>query len=395
MISHVAPLFIAATSGVVSVAILGSLLRAGIPGLTRWLSANLLAAGALIFLAFQGHMPGGMCLAITTAVLIYAVLLVLQGCRQFFGLRPFHYAELAAYVVLLACVVQWTTITPNANIRIMLVSPFLAYARLSFAWIVWHYRPQHRPRYAYNFVFWTALVEAAIHAARGLAFGLGWEHQTAAVISPTPTNDIFAAMVVLATPCLSVGIVMLAHDRMAERMERLATVDELTGALARRAFFVLAQQRFDAALRDRTVLSVAILDLDRFKTFNDEHGHATGDAVLKTFAGVAIRALGRDDLFGRLGGEEFAIVFRATSQADAAQWLDKLRGAVAASPVTVPDGERVCTFSAGVSELQRDDTLARLMARADAAQYAAKAMGRNRVVIAADTAGSGSALNAV
>src|SRR5262249_39632348 len=152
---------------------------------------------------FQGHMPDGVSLLITTAALTYAVLLVLQGCRQFFGLRPSHYAEFAVYGVLLACIVQWTAITPNANIRIAVVSPFLAYARLSFAWIVWRHRPWHRPRYAYDFVFWTALIEAAIHTVRGLAFGFGWEHQTAAVISPTPTNDIFAAMVILATPCLS------------------------------------------------------------------------------------------------------------------------------------------------------------------------------------------------
>ncbi|CAB3746266.1 GGDEF domain-containing protein [Paraburkholderia humisilvae] len=395
MISHVAPLFVAATSGVVSVAILGSLLRAGIPGLARWLSANILTAGAFIFLAFQGRMPDGVSLLITTAVITYAVLLVLQGCRQFFGLRASHYRELAIYVALLACVAHWTVVTPNPNIRISVVSAFLLYVRVSFAWTVWRYRPRHRPRYGYDFVFWTALVEAAIHLARGLAFGLGWEHQTVAVIAPTPTNDVFAAMVILALPCLSVGIVMLAHDRMAECMERLATLDELTGALARRAFLVLTQALFDAAQRQRVVLSIAILDLDRFKAINDAHGHATGDAVLKTFAGVVTRALGRDDVFGRLGGEEFAIVFPSTTQADAAQWMETLRRAVAASALTVPGGELVCTFSAGVSEVQRDDTLADLMARADAAQYSAKAMGRNRVVVAADTAGSGSALNAI
>jgi diguanylate cyclase (GGDEF)-like protein len=395
MISHVVPLFGAATSGVVSVAILASLLRAGIPGLARWLGANVLVACAFAYLAFQGRMPSGVSLVITAAAITFAVLLVLQGCRQFFGLRPTHYFELAAYGALLVCIVQWTVVTPDPNVRIPVISAFLAYARLSFAWIVWRYRPRHRPQYGYSFVFWVALLEAAVHLARGLAFGLGWEHQTNEVISSTPTNEVFVAMAILASPCLSVGIVLLAHDRMAECMERLATVDELTGALVRRAFFASAQARFDAARRHRTALSIAILDLDRFKAINDKYGHATGDAVLKTFAGVVMRAIGRADVFGRLGGEEFAIVFPSTTQADAAQWMETLRKAVAASAVTVPGGSLTCTFSAGVGELQADDTLAGLMARADAAQYTAKAMGRDRVVTAAYPAGSGSALNSV
>ena len=175
---------------------------------------------------------------------------------------------------------------------------------------------------------------------------------------------------------------MLAHDRIAERMERLATVDELTGALVRRAFTVEAQLLLKRAARSESRLSIAILDIDSFKAINDEYGHAAGDAALRQFASLVSQGLRRGDVFGRLGGEEFALLFPSTRQEDAFLMVDTLRMTVAASPFPVPGGEATCTFSAGVGEHCNDESLANLIARADSALYSAKAMGRNRIVVA-------------
>ena len=102
----------------------------------------------------------------------------------------------------------------------------------------------------------------------------------------SPSNITFLALGILAPPCLSIGVVMLAHDRLAERLERLANVDDLTGALSRRAFLAASDALLKASLRTRSPVTMAIIDIDSFKAVNDTHGHAAGDQVLQAFRGV-------------------------------------------------------------------------------------------------------------
>jgi diguanylate cyclase (GGDEF)-like protein len=382
MFSQVAFLVVAITSSALSMAVFGSLLRAGIPGLARWLYANTLIAFAFTVLALQGTAPGRLSIVVAGSVAAYGILLVLEGCRQFFGLCPSRLRDRVVYLAWVIGLIQWAFVSPDPNVRIVLISAFLAYVRVSIAWMAFRLRPVHRPKYSYYFLSISSCAEAAVHVVRGLAYGFGWERQTSAVLTQTPMSIAFLALGILALPCLSIGMLMLAHDRMAERMERLATVDELTGALVRRAFTVEAQLLLKRAARSESRLSIAILDIDSFKAINDEYGHAAGDAALRQFASLVSRGLRRGDVFGRLGGEEFALLFPSTRQEDALLMVDTLRMTVAASPFPVPGGEAACTFSAGVGEYCNDDSLATLMARADSALYSAKAMGRNRIVAA-------------
>ncbi|HEY3598134.1 MAG TPA: GGDEF domain-containing protein, partial [Paraburkholderia sp.] len=119
-----------------------------------------------------------------------------------------------------------------------------------------------------------------------------------------------------------------------------------------------------------------------FKLINDEYGHACGDQVLTHFGRLVSASIRASDLFGRLGGEEFAVLYSSTGRGDAVTQLDRLRANVADCGCPVADGELlVYTFSAGVDEYRRGETLAHLMARADAALYAAKARGRNCVMV--------------
>jgi diguanylate cyclase (GGDEF)-like protein len=175
---------------------------------------------------------------------------------------------------------------------------------------------------------------------------------------------------------------MLAYDRMAERMERLATIDELTGTLVRRAFMAQAEAQLQLASQSGAVLAVAILDIDNFKSVNDNHGHAAGDRALAHFSRIIEQGLQPGDIFGRLGGEEFAVLFPGATAEGAVALVDRLRLRVAASALPGDQGPISFTFSGGVDQYYRGEVLAGLMARADAALYSAKAMGRNRVVSA-------------
>jgi diguanylate cyclase (GGDEF)-like protein len=373
-------------SGAISVIVFGSLVRSGIPGLSRWISANILIVAALVALALDSAAPAPLTIVAASLLFAGAAFLILQGCRLFFGLRPSRLYEVVAFSTLVIAVVYWTCLSPNAAIRVVLMSSFLAYVRLSVGWITYTRRPPHRPGYSYQFVAIVAALGGLVHIARGLAAALGWEHHTR-FLEPTPLTIAFLALGIVTLPCLSIGALMLAYDRMAERMERLAAIDGLTGALVRREFMAQAELQLERANRTKSRFAVAILDIDNFKAVNDVHGHAAGDRALALFSSIVSQGVRRGDIFGRLGGEEFAILFPETSRADALTLVNGLRLHLAASTLVAPCGDVTCTFSAGVDEYQTNETLANLMARSDAALYSAKAMGRNRVVSAIDTGG--------
>jgi len=381
MVDPISLLFVTIFSAVMSMAVLGSLLPAAIPGVRRWLAASIVSILALALFSAQGHGPRWLTILAANELLAVAVLMILQGCRQFLGRRPVLLAEYVACLLLLAGLAYWTYVAPDINVRIALVSAFHAYVYASIGWVIHLARPYARRQYAYRFASIGAFLGAFGHAGRGTIYAIGLARQTE-LMQSTPINIAFLAVGILALPWLSIGMVMLAHDRLAHRLERLAYMDELTGILARRAFLAHAEAAVRTAQRTGRPLSIAIIDLDHFKAINDGYGHAGGDKVLAHFASMVAKNLRSSDTFGRLGGEEFAILCPDTTRSEAVVLLNRLRAKVAESPCPINGESMLCTFSVGVDEYFKGETLAGLMARADTALYAAKAMGRNRVVMA-------------
>jgi diguanylate cyclase (GGDEF)-like protein len=364
-------------SCVMSAAVLGSLLRADVRGVARWCAAcGIISVGMVLILAGT-HVPRWLGVAVAHGLFLVASLAILQGAREFFGRRKATFSEYAVVIGVYAVLLYFIYVKPNLDARVAVSSGYFAYVRGAVGWTVLRYRPRQRPQYCYYFLAIAAFVGTALHIARSAAYGLGLNHQTA-FLDPSPLNIAFLGLGILSFPFMSIGMVMLAHDRLAERMERLATVDELTGALVRRAFMERAAATVAAAQASGASVALAILDLDNFKAVNDQYGHAAGDFALQHFASTMLQTLRPGDLFGRLGGEEFAVLFPATDEAQALQLTNGLRMAIAAHPC----GQTPYTFSAGVDEFGPGEKLARVLARADAALYTAKALGRDCVVMA-------------
>jgi len=163
----------------------------------------------------------------------------------------------------------------------------------------------------------------------------------------------------------------------------LATRDGLTGLRNRRAFDALLAEEVNRAHRLGHPLALVVLDLDRFKSINDTHGHPVGDAVLATAARALESEVRTIDRVARIGGEEFAVVLMETDKAEALVVAERLVAAVREHPVGIEDGKTlVVTISAGLAVLKADDTDASLLAAADKALYAAKKEGCNRVALA-------------
>lgn len=377
MPSTVALLGIALMSCVMSAAVLGSLLRADVRGVARWCAAyGIFSVGILLVLVGQ-RLPLWLGIAVGHGLFLVGSFAVLQGAREFFGRRKGTVVEYAAAVCVYLTLLYFTYVKPSLDASVAVSSGYFAYVRAAVGWTAWRYRPPHRPKYSYYFLAIAAFVGALLHVARSVASGVGWNHQTA-FLDASALNVAFLGLGILSFPFMSVGMVMLAHDRLAERMERLATIDELTGALVRRAFMERAQATIAAAQASGAPLALAIMDLDNFKAVNDRYGHAAGDGALAHFASTVAEALRPGDLFGRLGGEEFAVLFPRTREVEALQLTNGLRAAIARHPC----GQTPYTFSAGVDEFRAGDRLARVLARADAALYTAKALGRDCVVMA-------------
>jgi len=169
--------------------------------------------------------------------------------------------------------------------------------------------------------------------------------------------------------------------RLEQDMKRLATTDALTGANNRHQFFSQAAREVARAKRYDNPLSVIMLDIDYFKSINDTYGHHAGDMVLKAFADTARTALRTSDIFGRLGGEEFAAILPQTGLEEGLEVAERLRAAFAALAVRVDEATIPFTVSLGVTQVRATDKdVEELLNRADEALYRAKRMGRNRVV---------------
>jgi diguanylate cyclase (GGDEF)-like protein len=178
---------------------------------------------------------------------------------------------------------------------------------------------------------------------------------------------------------LGVAMAGLAQlQRTQADLERLATRDELTGALNARAFAERLAQELERNQRYKRPLAILYLDLDDFKAVNDQHGHQTGDAVLRLVANATRRAVRQSDIVARLGGDEFAVLMPETDGGVAEAAATRLASGIR----TVFQGTPSVTASIGLVSTANvvDARPEELLRRADQAMYEAKRMGKDRVV---------------
>ena len=178
--------------------------------------------------------------------------------------------------------------------------------------------------------------------------------------------------------------ILISYRRHRRQLVRLATEDNLTGMPNRGRTAELAKAALEAAAAERRPLTVAIIDLDHFKTINDRCGHAAGDFVLREFARVGRGSLRATDILGRWGGEEFLLILPETTLDAALASVERLRVLALAIqvPSSTPEDPVRVTFSAGLATTAEGPrSLDEIIARADAALYEAKHEGRDLVRI--------------
>ncbi|MCP4969591.1 MAG: GGDEF domain-containing protein [Arcobacter sp.] len=168
------------------------------------------------------------------------------------------------------------------------------------------------------------------------------------------------------------------------KLEILATTDALSGVRNRRSFYESCSPMITYTRRENKSLAVLMIDIDKFKLINDIHGHSIGDEIIRIMAKRSEKSLRKSDIFGRLGGEEFAAVLPNTSKRGALQAAENLRKEIEEAEYNSPKNEKIkFTISIGVALLRSDDPdLKSILHRADLALYEAKKNGRNKVILA-------------
>ncbi len=201
-----------------------------------------------------------------------------------------------------------------------------------------------------------------------------------------PVGKRDAALLGLFSSQVGLAIENLLLQKQTQKLRSLAERDELTGVNNRRNLWALFQRELDRSRRYGSVLSVAMVDIDFFKSFNDTYGHQAGDEVLRTIAQVLVAASREIDIIGRYGGEEFVGLLPETTLEQATIYAERLRSRVEMRgqdlrtrfPKTRP-----LTISVGVTQAvpQAGDDVERIIARVDEGLYEAKEQGRNRVIV--------------
>jgi diguanylate cyclase (GGDEF)-like protein len=208
--------------------------------------------------------------------------------------------------------------------------------------------------------------------------------------SPTG-NEVFESVwmtvlsfeALLFTIAIAFILLAMAKERTEHRHKTAALIDPLTGIANRRAFLQEGEAQLKRQANDPRPTAVMLLDLDNFKSINDRFGHAIGDRVLQLFADVAGHSMRRVDLFGRLGGEEFAALLHDTTRERALAVAEQIRSSFVDATDEVDGRPVTATVSIGIV-ISNDAVLdiSALLAQADHALYRAKDNGRNRIEVA-------------
>jgi diguanylate cyclase (GGDEF)-like protein len=193
-------------------------------------------------------------------------------------------------------------------------------------------------------------------------------------------KKLWLAIAAVALSILLGGLLTNTAWRPVVALEGHANTDALTGIYNRRFLQARAEELIDKAVKHERPLSLAFLDLDRFKLVNDTHGHDVGDEVLKVFVDRIKNQLRSIDLFARFGGEEFVVMLPNLDEIEAAQAIDNIRKVIH-QPYQIDDLSININFSAGVATLSSEkNSYAALLKSADRALYKAKENGRDQVV---------------
>lgn len=345
-----------------------------------WLRA--LAIQAVFWILFVNTRQAG---PLISAVLVNTLSLLamveyLRAIREFLG-RPHYQKCLYSLVLAVAATNFWFSIvTPDYAIRVASVSVPGALLMLWIAGtLLRHAEPGiARPMRVYAAVFLITAVSLLVRWADVLLD----PGKSAAESTP---QQIALLVYAFFPVFFSIGFLLMQTMRASARLEMLASIDDLTGMLNRRAFRSTARHILAGCQRADRNASLLLLDLDHFKQINDFHGHEAGDLVLREFCRIVQHNLRGEDAAARIGGEEFAVLLPGTDRTEALIPAERIRKGTENLRLPYRGHDLKVTVSIGISQWSGETLqIEPLLREADRQLYMAKQSGRNRIASGGD-----------
>jgi diguanylate cyclase (GGDEF)-like protein len=344
-----------------------------ISGLAIWGLANLIYAAGILCLILGPALHQPFWSILSGVLLVLAPGLVWKAARSLD-------AKSAPVVIALlgAAVVGLASAFPNTrDLTGLLNLAWSSVYLLAAAWALWIGRTEHLA------ARWPIIILTAVHAG---VLSIGAYSTFDGSIGQgelPPLLSLFGLIhfeSIVFTLGTAVFILALVKERNEAASRMAANADPLTGIANRSAFMESAGRVMERCRRDSMPVSVMMFDLDRFKSVNDSHGHAVGDAVIRKFCELTAAALRPTDVFGRMGGEEFAVVLPGSGIEAAYVRAERISASFAEGCRFVAGRQVNATVSGGVSvSVNAGQTLSELLEYSDGALYHAKSDGRNRI----------------
>lgn len=357
-----------------------------------WWGAGYLVGGlSFALLSARGEIANVFSIEIANGLLLLGYSLLLAGTRAFSGRETPVTVFLVAPLIWLTAM-QVPAIASDIDLRVIIISS------LQFGLIALMAHEFWRERAEPLLSRWPTIILLATHAV--ILVG----RMIVVMVTPILSHEdlfrspVFAVMAfgtVLYTIAFAFLLLSMTKERTEMRHRIAALIDPLTGLPNRRAFMIDAEATIAGRVSRSAPIAVLLADLDRFKAINDVYGHAIGDRVLTVFAASLHRCLGANDLAGRIGGEEFAILLPEKDEAAALALAERIRVVFADAAAEIGGHAVAATVSIGVaaSRIGGHD-LDGLLGRADGALYQAKEAGRNRVAAFAGDGGDAPRISA-
>ena len=351
-----------------------------IPGLPAWIAAFACAFLSSLNYVVRPVLPSTMGYVSITVLTLGTAYFNFHACRQHLQLRIWRLWHGAAALALAGLLVWWIEeLRTNLPLRFTLLSLITGGLSLYTGWVFLRLGQKSQP---FRRLFgWVCTAHALFQMCRPLILLSGESIPNSFAESLDRAQPIIIESLI-AMQIMSFGVLMLVNEHLRSELVRLAQMDPLTDVFNRRSFLTLLDKAVSQAQRHKASVPLLLIDLDHFKTINDTHGHFHGDNALRHFVEVTQSVIRKQDVLGRLGGEEFAVFLPETGLAEASDVAERLRVTLAQSVLEV-QGQRVpLTASIGVAACGNHADIEAALHRADAAMYRAKALGRNRVVLA-------------
>lgn len=358
----------------------------GVPGIRTWFFTYLMTSIGVVMLMLRDVSSPVVSIIGAQIMLQTAAYLVVVATRRYVGVPPLdHRYFVGALIVYSGCIGYFVYIEPGFLPRVAIFSFFNSAIYFVVVREILRlsddarHPTRHPARYFFAGVCGLHGVFGIVRATLALAGPS--EHSIDGGASGISQMVVLEGMVVSVLFALSV--VLLAAEHMSENLRWLSERDPLTEAFNRRAFMTYLERAFSRIRRDGTPVAVMMIDLDHFKKINDAHGHSVGDVVLKKFTALTNENLRTEDVLGRVGGEEFAVLLPGATNEGAAVIAERVRDACQNTPITFGSAVVQFTVSIGVADVDArsgEDTVDVVMRRADIALYRAKNDGRNQVV---------------